>query len=286
VVYLLALTFLPFEKPAGLRRRNLVIMALPVLLFGILEIFQILFSGKAVFFSTFIEKFIGYHQNPVRVFLSVITDVGLPLFFLALAGSAYLLLRKSRAGLFLSLGITIPFVTIVIMAPFTQVFSRYIFHTVAFWMILAAVAVIELLLSTQKYAWVIALAVLVIVVADALSQDVLYYSFQNGNRQDWKGAYATIQQGLLPGDQVVTTTPEVGEYYMGKPVIWTQGLSPKQVVASGQRTWFVIDNRTGFVSPYLENWLPTNTRLMDVRDVYIPGKPLTMRVYLYTPAAP
>jgi hypothetical protein len=49
--------------------------------------------------------------------------------------------------------------------------------------------------------------------------------------------------------------------------------------------WFVVDNRSGF-PPSLQEWIETNSNLMGVRDVYIPGKLMMMRVYLYQPGEP
>jgi hypothetical protein len=226
---------------------------------------------------------LGHQHNPVRVLLSSVYDIGLPLFIIGLVSGVYLVLRRSRAGLFLFLGAVLPLATIILISPFTQTFSRYIFHTLPCWAILAAIGIRDLFQATQKNARWLVIGLLLVIVADAFSQDVLYYFYQNGNRQDWKGAFQVVEAGIQPGDQVVTTRVPIGEYYLQKPVTWTQGLSPKMVIRNGERTWFVIDDRTGYVSPELDSFLLSKTRLVAVRDVPIPGRPFPMRVYLYDP---
>ena len=285
-VYLAALYVFPLGRPSGWRRANLALLALPVALAGVHQAYAVGFQGLPPFYAGFIETFAGYTHNPVRVLLSAVYDVGLPLFLLALVGGTYLVLQRSRAGLLLLIGALLPLALLVAGAPFLQTFSRYVFHTLPCWIVLAAVAVERLSAHVRGHASVLVFGVLLLVVADAASQDVLYYVYQNGNREDWKGAFAQVQQRRLPGDVVVTTRPEVAGYYLGEDATWTQGLQPEQVVSAGRRSWFVIDNRTGFVSPELQSWLEEETRLVAVRDVNLPGKTFMMRVYLYDPERP
>lgn len=285
-VYLAALYVFPLGKPAGWRRGNLALLAVPAALAGLHQAYSVGFEGRPPFYAEFLETFVGYTHNPVRVLLSVVYEVGLPLFLLALIGGVYLVLQRSRAGLLLLIGALLPLALLVAGAPFLQTFSRYVFHTLPCWIVLAVVAVKELSVRVRGHARVLAFGVLLLVVADPASQDVLYYLYQNGNREDWKGAFAQVQQRRSTGDVVVTTRPEMAGYYLGEEATWTQGLQPDQVVSGGRRTWFVIDNRTGFVSPRLQSWLEEETRLVAIRDVNLPGKTMMMRVYLYDPERP
>jgi hypothetical protein len=132
----------------------------------------------------------------------------------------------------------------------------------------------------------LAAGVVLVLLADSVSQDTLYFGYQNGNRQDWKGAFALVEAAAQPDDQVATTRVEIGKYYLDGPVLWTKELSSDKVIDSGRRTWFVVDDRTAFVSPELDRWLQEQARLVGVRDVYRPGLPMNMRVYLYDPSQP
>ena len=308
VLYALAATKLPgFGRPAGLRARNLTPVALPALVFGLYETYVLAFSGQESGISEFLRIFIGRHHNPARLLLSVIQDMGLPVFLLALAGGAFLVWRRSRAGLFLLIGTLLPLATIIAIAPFTQTFSRYVFHTLPFWLILSAVALKDLVVMIQKAGEsrpapkanakntrlspanngiLLAAGVILLLLSDSVSQDTLYYGYQNGNRQDWKGAFALVEAAVQANDQVATTRVEIGNYYLDQPVLWTKDLTSSKVVESGRRTWFVVDDRTAFVSPELDRWLQEQARLVGVRDVYRPGLPMDMRIYLYDPTQP
>jgi mannosyltransferase len=282
--YILALLLIPsFKRPAGLRWRNLLLLGLPPLAFGVFQLAVMGFGGGEPFYAEFVRTFIGKQHNPLRILFSVVYDVGLPLFLMAVIGSMYLLWQRSRAGLFMTLSAFLPLALVLLAAPFTQTFSRYIFHVLPAFTILGAFAITELFRQVSQPGRFLALGVLLLLLVDPLSQNLLYYGYQNGNREDWKGAYQFVEARMQPGDVISTTRVEIAEYYLGVEPLWTQNLHPRDVVASGQRTWFVIDNRTAFVSSRLQTWLDEETRQVGVYDVYIPGKTMMMRVYLYEP---
>jgi hypothetical protein len=279
ILYVIALYILPVERPAGLRWRNLALFFLPMLILGLLVVYS---TGDLFSFFT---KIFGHRHNPVRVFLSVIYDVGLPLFLIAILGGIYSLLQKSRLGLFLLIGTLLPLLILVIIAPFTQAFSRYVFQTLPFWIILGAIAVKAIIDNASGYGKFLALGIALLLVADSFSQDVLYFSFQNGNREDFKGAFETIAQDKHPDDLIVSGWPEIGTYYLDEPVTSSFEVKVKDVAGTDSRVWFVVDNRSGFPGK-LQEWIETNSQLVGVRDVYIPGKVMMMRVYLYQPGLP
>lgn len=283
--YVLALYLLPrFGRPAGLNRRNLLIAGIPALLFLVYQVVTVAFLGGEWFFMDFVEAFVGYQHNPVRVLLSIIYDLGLPLFLLALVGAVFLLRQPGRrAGLYLVISAVLPVAVLVAVSPFTQSFSRYVFVTLPSWVALAAYAVVELFNQVTREGRLLALGVLAILLVEPVSQDMLYYQYQNGNRPDWRGAFNLVEQSMAPGDRVISTRVDIGEYYLEQDVEWTQGLDPRQVEAEGRRAWFVIDNGTGFISPRLDAWLQEVPQLVSVRDVHIPGKNMLMRVYRYDP---
>lgn len=278
-VYVIALLILPIEKPPGLRWRNLALFLLPVLFFGILVVFS---SGNIYSFFT---KIVGHQHNPIRVFLSVIYDIGLPLFLLALLGGIYSVFQKSRLGLFLLIGALVPLLILVIIAPFTQAFSRYVFQTLPIWIMLGAIAIKAMVDNASGNGKFLALGFALLLVADSFSQDVLYYSYQNGNREDFKSAFEIVAQGKHPSDLIVSGRPEIGRYYLDEPVTSAFNVKIDEIINMNNRVWFVVDNRSGF-PPSLQEWIEKNSNLVGVRDVYIPGKLMMMRVYLYQPGEP
>lgn len=276
VIYAGLLLILPFGMPKGLRWRNILLLGIPGFLFALYLIFGTnLIQG-------FVLNIFGRQHNPLRILLSFIYDIGLPLFLISLLGGIYLVLQKSRAGLYLLLGAVVPLALLVVISPFTQAFSRYIFITLPNFAILGAAAANEILVQTQRHTRILAAGILILLAADAFSQDFLYYNFQNGNREDWKNAFTLVQKEKADGDQFVSTRVELGEYYLDQEVIDATHLDPKVITASGKRTWLVIDNRSSYPNK-LEKWIAENTELVGVHDVYLPGKTFMMRVYLYDP---
>lgn len=279
LVYFIALFLLKFEKPIGLTLRNLALLAAPAVIFGLYQVFVDDFLGD---FSFWI---LGHQHDPVRVGLSIIYDTGLPLFLLAMLGGLFLVLQKSRPGLYLFLGALVPCLILVAIAPFTQAFSRYVFMVLPSFAILAAIAAREILTSARGQMVVLAVFVLLAPFADAMSQNVLYYSFQNGNRENFKAAFAQVAAQKAPGDVIYSTRERVGDYYMDEDILASQDVKISDLNASTERKWFVMDNRS-YISPALQNWLDTRAELKGVYDVYIPGKVMTMRVYLHDPGDP
>jgi mannosyltransferase len=279
ITYIIALYILPIEKPPGLSWKNLALFFIPIFLFGLLVVFS---TGNLF---SFFSKIFGHQHNPIRVLLSVIYDVGLPLFLLAILGGVYSIYQKNRLGLFLIIGTLVPLLILVIIAPFTQAFSRYVFQTLIFWIILGAMAIQALIDNASGYGKYLALGIALLLIADALSQDVLYFSHQNGNREDFKGAYQVIADGKKPNDLIVAGWPEIGRYYLDEPVQNAVEVKRSEIANSDHRVWFVVDNRSGFPSK-LQEWIEKNSQLIGVRDVYIPGKLMMMRVYLYEPDSP
>jgi mannosyltransferase len=274
-LYLVILLLVPgFGRPAALTRRNLLLLAAPVALI----------AGYVLFFTSVPAELahwiLGRSHNPLRVLLSVVYDLGLPLFLLALLGGVFLVQQRSRAGLYFLLGAVVPLAALVAISPFTQTFSRYVYMTLPIWAVLAAAAAREIFVHVQRPGRVLALGLVLVLLADAASQNVLYFTTQNGNRENYKAAYAQVQAGMQPGDWVVTTRSEIADYYLGLTSVDSNRIDLDGILASGRPAWFVMDNRT-HVSEELQRWIPAHTQLVGVYDVHIPGRPMEMRVHYY-----
>jgi hypothetical protein len=168
----------------------------------------------------------------------------------------------------------------VLLSPFTQSFSRYVFMTLPFWAVLAAAAAVEVFRLVGRPARVLALGLVLVLLADAASQNVLYFTTQNGNRENYKAAYTFVASEMQPGDWVVSTRSEIADFYLGMQTVDSNRIDLDGILASGRPAWFVMDNRT-HVSEELQSWIPANTRLRGVFDVYVPGRPMEMRVHYY-----
>jgi hypothetical protein len=85
---------------------------------------------------------------------------------------------------------------------------------------------------------------------------------------------------MQPEDWVVTTRPEIASYYMDIQAVDSNRIDLDGIISSGRPAWFVMDNRT-HISNQLQTWMNANTGIEGVFDVYIPGRPMEMRVYFY-----
>jgi mannosyltransferase len=274
-LYILVLLLAPsFGRPPGLNKRSLVLLAAPV----------VVFTGYVLFFTSMAGDLaywiFGRNHNPVRVLLSVVYDLGVPLFVAGLVGGIYLVRQRSRPGLYFFLGAGVPLVVLLALSPFTQTFSRYVYMTLPAWAVLAAVAAKEMIVRTSGQARLLAVGLVLVLAADAFSQNVLYFTAQHGNRENYKAAYAQVQEHRQPADWVVGTRSEIGDYYLGFQTVDSNRIDLDGIVASGRPAWFVMDNRT-HVSDRLQEWIPANTELVGVHDVHIPGRPMEMRVYYF-----
>jgi len=284
ICYLFLLKILPFEQPPGLRTRNLLLLLLPGIIFAIHEVYGFVTNGY-VFLAHTIDTIVGYpNHGPFRLLLAIIYRISLPLTCLGFFGGLYLLKERKRTGLFAFSAAVAPPLLLLLVAPFTFTVDRYVFETLPFWAILSAVTIEKIFGRTEQYEKLLPLGVLLLVLATSLSQNMLYYEFQNGDRPDWRGAFALVRQRKGDTDLVAATRPGLGYYYLNDKVRSINSLDPDTIELKSNIIWFIIDEATGGVKPDLEQWIRENGKLVDIRDVYQPGKSLSIRIYRYDPA--
>jgi hypothetical protein len=209
-------------------------------------------------------------------------NIGIPLMCFAFFGGLYLLLQRSRAGLLIFIAAVIPVVLLLLLNSFIFTKDRYVFVTLPSWIILGAVAVAGILDQAKSYGKLLVVGVLVLFLADAAGANLLYYTVNHGNRRDWRGAFALVQERKADHDVVVTTRPELGNYYLGQEVLAMKEIAPDAVVASGKRYWFVIDSESVWVTGKIWTWVEQNGELIDVRYLRVP-EDISLRTYLYDP---
>jgi hypothetical protein len=226
------------------------------------------------------------NSNPFWLLSGVVYYIGLPVICVGSVGALYRLLYKDRAALLLSLNAFIPIIAIAILSLFMYTANRYTFMTLTSWLILSALAVKELLANSSGYVKLFGLGMMGILILSPLSEDVLYFRYQNGNRDDWKSAFNYIKQHKQAGDLVVSANPKIGDYYLGDKTIDMATLIPDTIQDLGIRIWFVEDFNTAEKWPQTHNWVTENARLVGVFDVHVQARNFTMRVYMYNNADP
>jgi mannosyltransferase len=260
------------------------LLALPFMLYSLYDLFRVVIweqpSYIAVFFTTFFDV---PNIHPVRLSLAIIYRIGLGPIVLGVAGGLYLVFQKDKKGLFFLTGALLPPILLILMANIMFTLDRYIFFTLPFWLILSAVAFQALYRNLKHDAKLLSTGLLAILIFSFVSQDVLYFQHQNGERPDWRSAFSEVGRRKNQTDLVTSTRPEIGVYYMGEAVRGVNSLDPQKISQSEQRVWIVIDDDSGWVRPNLYRWILDHARLVDVVEVYIPGKSLSIWIYLYDP---
>ncbi|OGO35107.1 MAG: hypothetical protein A2W35_11500 [Chloroflexi bacterium RBG_16_57_11] len=279
VSYLLALLVLPFEKPPGLNIRNLAIYFTPGLVVAIFIAGP--FLGNL---SAWTTGFGRINNNPLWLFSGFIYYVGFPLVCMACFGAVFLLLRKDRAGLFFGLAAIIPLFTIMAVSIIQFSANRYFFISLTSWITLASLATYELIRQLKGKARLLAVGVLVLLLGTSLSEDYLYYRYQNGNRDDWRSAFIFIRERLQDDDLVFAGDPDVGDYYLGQRTFSTGDFEESAFRSKFRRAWFVIDMNTQELYPQQLAWIEEHARQVANFDVPLRGRTFKMRVYLYDPA--
>jgi hypothetical protein len=275
--YLALLKFLPFDKPAGLTWRNLALYFGPILIFGSFFVFPYVKDVPG-----WLDAGFGYvNNNPVWILAGVVYYVGLPIVCVGTFGAFYLLVNKNRAALLLSLSAVLPLAIMMGLSLVHYTANRYVFTSLTGWIILASAAAVELIRQTHKSVKILAVGLAVLLLFQPLSEDLLYFRYQNGNRDNWKAAFEWVKIQKQAGDLVVAANTELGDFYMRDQTIDFRDLDLAGIEAGGRRAWFVEDMVAEEVFPEVHHWLRENAQLVANFDVRAQARNFSMRVYVY-----
>lgn len=281
--YLIALWILKYERPPGLNPRNILLLGSPIIIGGLVELYTWIFKGESRFFGDFGWFFLYQNEDPLRLLISIIFNVSLPIFSMALIGGFYLLLRKNRAGLFLLISALLPVATLVFLNPFMFTKDRYVFMTLPGWLILTAIAIKELVAQARGTSKLLALGVLVVFLAHSAGTNLLYYHVNKGNRLDWRAAFEFVKERSQAQDVVVAWWPEFGPFYLDAEIVPWENVQVETIIESDRRHWFVVDYETVWGNIPLKNWLEAQGQLVEVFYLRQPEDDYYLRIYLYDP---
>jgi 4-amino-4-deoxy-L-arabinose transferase-like glycosyltransferase len=284
MAYLLSVWFFAIEKPPGLNKKMMFLLFLPFLAYVVFEILSWFWLGSSNI-QEVADVFVGQvNTTPVRLSLSIAYRIGISILLLGFSGGLYTLMKKQRASLLIFIGAILPILLLVLLSVFMFTVDRYIFVTLFFWFILGALAIKELFAQKEGFVRLLPVGVLLVLLMTSLSEVFLYYQYQHGNRPDWKGAFLTVRQKMKAEDVIVVTRPELGEFYLRQNVTYINSVNSHTLENSSGRIWFVIEESTSPVKPDTKEWILQNTELVQVRELYLPGKNLSVYIYLYDPA--
>jgi hypothetical protein len=276
-IYILLLLILPIERPAGLNLRNMILFFSP----GAIVTFFIAgpFLGNL---DGWLTGFGRINNNPLWLLSGFIYYVGLPVICMASFGALYLLTKKDRAGLFFVLSAVVPVLAIIAVSMIQYSANRYFFVSLTSWIILASLATNELLQQKGK-TLILSVGVLSLIIGYSVSEDYLYYRYQNGNRDNWRAAFEFIKAEEKAGDMVFLTNRDIGQYYLSHQVYSFWDFKEKYFIENGGRAWFVVDLTTEELNPKHLAWIEKNAQHIANFDVALRGRNFKMRVYLYDP---
>jgi mannosyltransferase len=275
LVYLICMQVLPFERPAGFRLRNLAIYYGPLILLGVLFAWPFLLDIPG-----WLRGFSRINTNPFWLFSGTVYYVGLPVVIIAATGAVYFLRKRSRAVLYLSLGAVIPLAVILVSSLFQYSANRYAFVSLTSWILLAAIAAVEMLTRLSGSLRIFAVGLIVILLASSLGEDILYFQYQNGNRENWKAAFEFIQEKRRAGELVVIDRPEIGNYYLSDGVISYRQMDQSDILQH-ERVWFIEDMNVAELFPEQLAWVKANAYQVADFDVQANARLFKMRVYLF-----
>ncbi len=278
ITYLALLKLLRFPAPPGLRWRNLV------LYFGPMVILAILFAGPYVRnLGQWMSGFGTANNSPFWLLAGIIYYTGIPTICIGAFTALALLLQKNRSVLLICLSACLPTLILMGIAPFHYTANRYVFISLTSWILLASLAAQELLQKTAGNTRILAAGLLAVLVIASLSDDLLYFRYQNGNRENWKAAYAYIQLHKEPGDLVVNSKPDLGAYYLGEKTSGYASFRPPEAGKTQHRIWLLVDMDTAWLFPKPYAWLASYASEQANFDVHVYARNFMMRVYMYDP---
>jgi mannosyltransferase len=284
VGYLILIVVLCAPRPSGLRIRNIlvflgvsVVLAIPLAIFTLPSV---LAQSQATQIAT-------PNNNPLWILMGVAFYIRLPVLCVGIFGGLYLLINRQQKGALLGLWITIPLLVLLVLTFFTYTANRYVFVTLPAWIILASFGTVELFTQTKEALLrVLILGLPLLLFADSLGEDVLYHRYQNGNRADWKGAFQFIKARQQPGDLIITTKPEIGQFYLQEPVLGFYQLESLASNGPDQRIWFVEDMNINQVRESDLIWVSEHAQQVITLDNVVGGRNFRMRVFLHDPQFP
>lgn len=283
--YMLLLVLLPFQKPPSFRHLpRLGLLLVPLLLFAVIFAWPYLRNLPAWF-----RGFGRVNNSPIWIAAGVIYYVRLVTVCFAAGSAIYLITRKprdrsARVGLLLILSAVIPVAALMLLSTFHYTANRYVFITLVSWLLLAAIGIDALIRHTTDRARWLAVAALLLLLIDPLGEALLYYNYQNGNRDDWRAAFAYVEERMAPGDRVVVSHQQLAGYYLGLNTAPFSRIDLSQLHDANSTTWLIEDLTVAELHPEAYHWLRNEAQLVAVFDVSVQARIYLLRVYRYGPA--
>ncbi len=273
VFYLLAIIIFRFDRPKGLNIRNMAVFFGPVILTGLVIVLP-----YARNLSGWFAGFDRINNTPFFLLKGVIYYIGAPLIAVAIGSALAGLLQKNRLALLLILTAISPLVFLMGLSLIQYTANRYIFFMLFSWIVLAALGFQLLVDRLPQGSRLLSLLVVGALLASYVGDIFMYYTAQNGNRDDWRSAFVYIAEHAQAGDVVVSTDSDIARYYLGNPALQVLSWDSEKAMQAG-RVWYVEDLTASEIFPQQLSQVVETARPMADYDVRLPGRTYRMRVY-------
>ncbi len=116
--YVLFIWFFRFERPKGFNKRMLGILFVPIILLVVIDALRMIGIGSSIIQYT-VDTFFGQtNTTPLRLSLSIIYRIGIPIFILGIFGGVSTVLYKKRRYLYVFINAVLPIFIVISLSMF------------------------------------------------------------------------------------------------------------------------------------------------------------------------
>ena len=123
-------------------------LLLIVLVFAAIVVYEVIapaLGAVSILEASDMTKFIGTaNHSPLRLLLSLVFRLTIPLVCLGAFGVMHVVMKKNRAGLYVAASALVPPLILILLASFMFTVDRYVITILPFWAILGAISLKEM----------------------------------------------------------------------------------------------------------------------------------------------
>lgn len=215
ISYLFFILLFKFEIPVNYKF-NMIVFISPfiVILFAIAPWY------KNLVLHLLQERFIV--SSPIYIIKNILYHVTIPMATTSLAAGLYLIIKKDRRGLYLVSCIMMPSLLLLIASKFTLAYGAYVFYTLPLYCLLSAYACDQLFNYLRGRIRILGYGFILTLILVLLSNNYLYFKYENGNRSKWKEACEYVKKEIKKEDIVFASEGDTVRYYLNnnEKVYW------------------------------------------------------------------
>ena len=229
-------------------------------------------------------------RSPLYVVLTIVQGVSIPIAVAAFFG--VIVNWQNRSTRFLICLSGVPLGLLLIASQLQNVAGYYLFWTTPAYFILAAVTCEQVwdAMSTNKHTLFKALLPTLLILV-LLSQNYLYYQYENGGRPKWREVFNYVELQRQPTDKIVLSEPRMGVFYLpeleivyvGELLDDPEDFEKRWESTEMERLWFIVDVASFNVfdaDRRVRNWIRERGHLIETFPAFSRAKDRTIHIFL------